>query len=97
MKLASIIALFIVTETSEAKIICRHDFKCRSNWFKKYCCSDFECNTWCNTKRCRTNSCGVEKCAKKARDFYDYYEKGKHCTFETVRMDMEFEEEGFFM
>merc|ERR1712167_507967 len=49
---------------------CRTDGVCSSNWVKKKCCSDFECNAYCDTTRCRTNTCCGIKCAKKASDFH---------------------------
>merc|ERR1712226_1265926 len=42
---------------------------CASNWTKKSCCSDFECNLYCNTTRCRTDTCGQTKCSKIAANF----------------------------
>ena len=67
-----IVITCFVALTANAATKCREDAACKHNWTKKSCCSDFECNAWCNT-RCRRDSCGHTRCFKKASDFYTYY------------------------
>ena len=56
--------------TVGATTVCRDDVTCsHNNFVKKKCCSDFECNAYCNTKRCRVDSCGRTHCAIRAADF----------------------------
>merc|ERR1711939_1186605 len=53
----------------EAASFCRNDTYCSNNWVKKKCCSHFQCNAYCNTVRCRTDTCGRTKCFKTAAEF----------------------------
>ena len=66
MKFAAIALLAAATATAK---ICRNDTVCATNWVKKSCCSDFECNAFCDTIRCRQNTCGVTLCKKTAVEF----------------------------
>ena len=61
--------LALLAATAEGLIVCRNDAGCTSNWVKKKCCSHFNCNTYCNTKRCRVDTCGKTLCAKTAAEF----------------------------
>ena len=69
MKLSAILALIAGTEAVK---YCREDFNCASNWTQKKCCSHFKCNVYCNTTRCRTDTCGKTRCAKPASGFRQY-------------------------
>ena len=51
---------------TQAATKCRTSIDCSGKWFQKSCCSDFECNAYCNVTRCRQDSCGKTKCAQPA-------------------------------
>ena len=82
MKLGIFLGLLGISQAAQA---CRKDSECSGNWFKKSCCSDFECNAWCNVIRCRQDSCAKLKCAKPAEQFYDYVHRDGRtvCQYQT--------------
>ena len=81
MKLA---VLSFIAGVTTAASVCRSDDTCSSNWTQKKCCSDFECNVYCNTTRCRTDTCGGSLCAKTAEGFVAYKNEGRTCEFPTA-------------
>ena len=56
---------------------CRNDANCASNFTRKKCCSHFQCNNWCNTTRCRVDTCGKQLCAKTAVEFVTRMVQGR--------------------